>query len=143
MTLSEDQKFREAPPVDNTAHQQAVEELRAYAKRALPTDYLEFLSRCDGGEGFIGEGYFVIDGPKLAVGSNEAHAQFGNPLLFIGSDGGGEGLAFDLREGSWPQIVMAPFIGTDNESCWVPVAPSLADLLAGKFTDEFKVYFSV
>jgi hypothetical protein len=142
MSASESQQFRTVPLGDTPAHQLAVDQLTAYAKRALPDDYVEFILRSNGGEGFIGEAYLVVDGPALAVGTNEAYSQFGDPLLFIGGDGGGEGLAFDLRENGGLRIVMAPLIGTDDQSCWVPVAENFSDLLAGRFTREFEAFLS-
>jgi len=134
--------FRSIAPLDREAHKVALASLLASFQSDLPQDYVEFLTNSDGGEGFFGDHYVVVDGPALALGTNTAHAEFANPIQFIGGDGGGEAIAFDLREGKQFQIVMAPFIGTDDHATWVPMASSFTDLISGNFSPEFRDRFS-
>jgi SMI1 / KNR4 family (SUKH-1) len=80
---------------------------------ALPLGYVEFLRCCNGGEGFIGESCYVIFWRVEEL--KEMNEAFGVPsfaenLLLFGSDGGGEGFAFDTRISPW-KIVQVPFIG--------------------------------
>ncbi|RCS56437.1 SMI1/KNR4 family protein [Parvibium lacunae] len=80
----------------------------------LPTDYKEFLEKANGGEGFIGENYLILwTAEELAQFNNEYEVQDYAPgLVLFGSDGGGEGYAFDARTTPAP-IVQVPFIGMD------------------------------
>ncbi|MDZ4362158.1 SMI1/KNR4 family protein [Brevundimonas sp.] len=140
--MGDPHRFILSTPPDHEAHQAAVASLLAGFARNLPPDYIEFLTKWDGGEGFIGNHYVVVHGPALSQGTNAAHAEFGNPIQFLGGDGGGEAIGFDLREGQQFQLVMAPLIGTDDQSSWVPMASSFTDLMAGNFRPEFLEYFS-
>ncbi len=133
--------FRSVAPLDPSAHKAAVASLLANFPGGLPADYIEFLTNWEGGEGFFGDHYVVVDGPTLAQETNSAHAEFGNPIFFIGGDGGGEGIGFDLRERR-QQIVLAPFVGTNDQAGWVPMATSFTDLISGKFSKEFRDRFS-
>jgi len=68
----------------------------------------------NGGEGFIGENHLILwAAEELAQFNNEYEAQDYAPgLVLFGSDGGGEGYAFDARTIPAP-IVQVPFIGMD------------------------------
>lgn len=78
----------------------------------LPTDYLSLLSYSNGLSGFVGENYLNLYRAEdvQACGLHE-YAPF---FIFIGSDGGGEGYAYDTRSPDMP-IVSVPFIGADSE----------------------------
>lgn len=82
--------------------------------RSLPSDYLQFISEHDGGEGFVGENYLIlwrID--ELATFNREYEVEIYAPgILLFGSNGGGEGYGFDTRETTMP-VVRVPFIGMD------------------------------
>src|SRR4051812_43628903 len=67
----------------------------------LPTDYKLFMSSHDGGEGFIGEQYVILwRGSELIQFNREYEVEKYAPgLLLFGSNGGGEGFAFDMRPG--------------------------------------------
>jgi hypothetical protein len=97
----------------------------------LPSDYVAFLSKFDGGEGMIGEAYVMFWGTGDLPEMNAAYqvAEYAPGLLLIGSDGGGEALAFDMRKTSWP-VVRVPFVGMDL-SCVEPLAPSFNVFLKG------------
>ena len=63
----------------------------------LPTDYVDFLKIANGGEGFIGEGSYLIlwkleNIEKFNI-AYEVH-EYAPGLILVGSDGGGEAFAF-------------------------------------------------
>jgi hypothetical protein len=74
----------------------------------LPTDYVSLLTFSNGLEGFIGENYLMLYSAEdvQAYGVYEDEPFF----VFIGSNGGGEGYAYDTRSPDMP-IVNVPFIG--------------------------------
>jgi hypothetical protein len=87
----------------------------------LPPDYVDFLLSTDGGEGFIGwEGFegkyfqlWKID--ELPDVNIAYHAKEYLPgFLLIGSNGGGDAYAFDMKSGS-NEIHRVPFIGMEEE----------------------------
>jgi hypothetical protein len=91
--------------------------LRAAAPRTLPDSYFAFLSVTNGGEGDLGiePGWFVPWRAEDVLLSNSEYqlAEFAPGLFGFGSNGGGECLAFDLRDVGAGRIVMVPFIGMD------------------------------
>lgn len=63
----------------------------------LPADYLEFISKFNGGEGFIGEAYVImyrIEELEEINKDYEIERYFKNVFIF-GSDGGGMHLAYN------------------------------------------------
>jgi hypothetical protein len=85
---------------------------------ALPPEYIEYLHITNGGVGDLGvePGWFVLWRTEKVVEQNEGYEVRKNvPGFFgIGSNGGGELLAFDARsEQPWP-VVMSPFIPMDE-----------------------------
>lgn len=107
----------------------AIEAAEAALGIAFPDDYRLFLARFGGGEGFVGEHYLVLWTPTELAPFNRDYeiAEYAPGLVAIGSDGGGEGFAFDTRSLPHP-IVMVPFIGmslTDAK----PVAATLSDFM--------------
>jgi len=94
---------------------------------ALPYDYLQFLERHDGGEGFVDENYLILWKAEELVQFNHDYEadQYAPGLILFGSDGGGEAYAFDARTPSMP-IVRVPFIGMDLQS---------ARFVAARFSD--------
>lgn len=82
----------------------------------LPDDYVQFLLRHNGGEGFVGEDSYLIlwRVEELEPFNREYQVKDYCPgLLFIGSSGGGEAYGFDTRTSPW-NIVQVPFIGMEN-----------------------------
>jgi hypothetical protein len=81
-------------------------------QKSLPVDFCEFLQVSNGGEGAIGESYLMLWTVEELGEYNEAYQvdEYAPGLLLFGSDGGGEGYAFDMRTSS-PSIVMIPFVG--------------------------------
>ena len=95
--------------------------------RKLPTDYEQFLREHDGGEGFISSNYLILwKAEQLNAFNREYEVERYAPGLFLfGSDGGGEGYAFDARDVTMP-VVRVPFIGMELR---------YANLIAASFTD--------
>lgn len=79
---------------------------------ALPVGYRDFLTAHNGGEGFVGESYLIIWAAEEVAQFNKEYqvSEYAPGLLLFGSDGSGEGYAFDYREQP-PSIVRVPFIG--------------------------------
>ena len=95
----------------------AIAALRAAAPGALPESYFAFLGVTNGGEGDLGvePGWFVPwRAEDVLLNNIEYQLAESAPGLFgFGSNGGGECLAFDLRDAGAERIVMVPFIGMD------------------------------
>jgi hypothetical protein len=92
----------------------------------LPIDYIAFLQRSDGGEGFVGPNQYIIFwrlGELAAMNKAYEVEKFAPGLFLFGSDGGGEAYAFDTRTSAVP-IVFVPFVGME---------PSLAQVVASTF----------
>jgi hypothetical protein len=101
--------FAPNPPASQDALPRLIE---ATSTDPLPTDYLEFLGRANGGEGFLGKHYASLwRAEELVVFNLEYEVKELAPQLFlIGSNGGGEAYAFD-RSISSPTVFRVPFIG--------------------------------
>ena len=102
-------KFSMNPPADETAIKAAETE----STIRFPSEYRDFLALTNGGEGRIGSsGYAALRRVEDLCAFNKEYQveTYAPGLFFFGSDGGGEGFAFDLRT---PQltIVEVPFIG--------------------------------
>jgi hypothetical protein len=112
------------------AAEESIRSAMASLPRSLPGDYLDFIRTYDGGEGFVGDNYLVLWRVEdLATFNREYEVdQYAPGLLMFGSDGGGEGYAFDTRAAAMP-IVRVPFIGMDLRYAR-PVANTFTDLLA-------------
>ncbi|HJY87081.1 MAG TPA: SMI1/KNR4 family protein [Candidatus Acidoferrales bacterium] len=95
----------------------------------LPEDYVSFLRLHDGGEGFVGQNYLVLFRAKELYQFNQEYesARYAPGLVLFGSDGSGEGYAFDTRSRAQP-IVMVPFVGMDLRYAR-PTASSFTDFL--------------
>jgi hypothetical protein len=91
---------------------------------ALPEDYARFLSDMNGGEGFIGDAYVILWSVETLIELNRSYqvADYAPGLLLIGSDGGGEAFAFDLRT-DVKSIMSIPFVGTGLNAAR-PIAPT-------------------
>ncbi len=104
-------EFTQNPP----ATVEMISEYEVQASVTLPSGYVEFLKRCNGGEGFIGENSYVIfwSVDELASMNEDYEVQEYMPgLLMFGSNGGGEAYGFDTRNPQW-KIVQVPFIGME------------------------------
>lgn len=79
---------------------------------ALPDDYREFLTNFGGCEGFLGKHYLVLWNADQIVPYNVDYEtnKYAPGLLLFGSNGAGEGFAFDLGK-DCSNVVVVPFIG--------------------------------
>ena len=111
------------------APESTIADAEAKLRWALPNDYKELLRNANGGEGFIGENYLILwAAEELAQFNKEYQVQDYAPgLILFGSDGGGEGFAFDTRSSPAP-IVQVPFIGMELNYAR-PVAASFDQFL--------------
>ncbi len=106
------------------AEETAIQALIATAGVTLPPEYIEYLRVTNGGEGDLAAepGWFQIWPAEQVLELNAAYEVRDNLPKFIGigSNGGGELLAFDARsDPPWP-VVMVPFIPMDEaEACIV------------------------
>ncbi len=103
-------------------------ELRRGAPAPLPDAYFEFLARSDGGEGDFGAeqlGWVSFwPSSEVLILNREYDLQTVLPGFFgFASNGGGELIAFDLRENGASPVVMIPFIPMDARES-VLVSPS-------------------
>lgn len=79
-------------------------------KYNLPKDYISFMLKYNGGEGFVGERYFILWPIEDLIIFNEEYEvdKYLEGFFLIGSNGGGEGIGFDLDNFS---LISVPFIG--------------------------------
>lgn len=123
LELSIPSSFQRNAPTDLST----ISEFETRSGTQLPTSYKTFLLEANGGAGFIGENAYAILWPiEDLVELNDAYQidQYARGLLLIGSDGGGEGLALDLRSETMP-VVAVPFVGMSLELV-EPMAASFA-----------------
>jgi SMI1 / KNR4 family (SUKH-1) len=111
----------------------ALDDIEAFEKEtsiALSPEYREFLQVSDGGEGIVGTASYAMlwrVNELLRFNKEYEVAEYAPGLLFFGSNGGGEGFAFDLRVPEKP-IVAVPFIGMDLADA-TPVAETFDGFL--------------
>jgi len=92
--------------------------------RRLPEDYASLLRRHDGLADFVGEAYLDL-WPLPEVVARNADEEPGNYLqeqhpgiLVVGSNGGGECLAYDLRRTPLPVLLVNKLSSGWHEACW-------------------------
>jgi hypothetical protein len=84
--------------------------------KALPAAYVELMSLSNGVEGFVTETTYLVLWPVEQIKElNEAYAiaEFAPGLLLIGSDGGDNGFALDIRHEPM-DVKEVPFIGMSH-----------------------------
>ena len=106
----------------------AVDEIERQESISLPDDYRRLLLDHGAGEGFVGEQYFILwDASEVTQFNIEYESKKYAPgFLLIGSNGGGEGFAYDFRSQERP-VVMLPFVGMSVKAA-VKVSESIAGL---------------
>lgn len=111
------------------AKESAITDAETALQCSLPLDYKEFLEKINGGEGFIGENYLILwTAEELAQFNRDYQVEDYAPgLILFGSDGGGEGYAFDTRIAPM-SIVQVPFIGM-NLAYARAMAPSFSEFI--------------
>lgn len=96
----------------------------------LPDDYKQFLLKMDGGEGFIGDGsYLILWSANELAGFNVEYesASYCPKVLLIGSNGGGEAFGIDIENGEL-HYVQVPFVGMSRSLIEV-VSPTFEGFL--------------
>ncbi len=98
----------------------------------LPADYLEFLSRTNGGAGFLDVQpcYLRIWAAEEVVGNNHDYQmpEYVPGFIGFGDAGGGEFFAFDTRSPQPWRVVSIPFVPMEEASARL-VASSFSELL--------------
>jgi cell wall assembly regulator SMI1 len=110
------------------------EALRAIERNfncALPAEYKQFMTNSGSGEGFVGENYLILWKVDELIQFNGEYEveEYAPGLLLFGSNGGGEGYAFDTRPGEAMKIRIVPFVGMSLEDAKT-VAPTFREFLA-------------
>jgi len=96
----------------------------------LPEDYRALMRRINGGDCDFGEAWIVLDSLEAAVERNTTFNEAGfPPFIFFGSDGGGEGYAWDLRPNRQSRYVAVPFIVPEDEAV-IPCGDTLEEFLS-------------
>ncbi len=82
----------------------------------LPREYREFLEKSNGAEGFVGNNSYACFWPVNELKQlNDAYevGRYAPGYVFVGSDGGGEAIAFDTT--SSMSIVKMLFVGMSRD----------------------------
>ena len=85
-------------------------------RRGLPDDYIEFINKINGGEGFVGTQYLILWRIEEIFDYNFEYQvnELAPGLFLIGSSGGGEGFGYDLSNCQKP-LISVPFIGMNRD----------------------------
>ena len=109
-----------------------IAELTSWSKVQLPAEYLDLLRFGNGGEGPLAlppryfQLYSVRDCIQLFYSSSSVLEQFEN-FIFLGSNGGMETIAFDLRTGPpWCIVMIDPVAGPSSAE---NIAPGMQALI--------------
>ncbi|OLU16543.1 SMI1/KNR4 family protein [Pseudomonas sp. PA1(2017)] len=96
----------------------------------FPTNYIEFLKKHDGGEGFIGENYIIFWKAEELVDFNREYEveKYAPGIFLFASDGAGEGYGFDTENKKMP-IIRLPFVGMYRQYA-NPVADDICSLFS-------------
>ena len=133
-TLSDEELFAEFnanPPASAIS----IERCQANLGLRLPGDYVRFLRKMNGGEGFLGENaYLVLWRAEQLAEMNAGYEvpEVPRELCLIGSNGAGEAFAFDVRTAPHP-IVAIPFLGLEWEDA-ILIATNFRGFLETLFT---------
>jgi hypothetical protein len=124
----EDGRWSPAPP----ATVGAVAALARQSGVALPPDYLDFLARSNGGDGFLSAQpcYLRLWRAEEVIGYNQDYGigEYVPGLFAFGDTGGSAVYAFDTRGPQpWP-VVAVPFVPMEASAA-LPVAGSFGELL--------------
>ena len=96
----------------------------------LPEDYRAVMRRINGGECDFGESWIVLQSLEDAIERNAIFKEAGfPPFIFFGSNGGGEGYAWDLRPGRHSLYVVVTFIVPDDEAA-IPCGDTFEEFLS-------------
>ena len=96
----------------------------------LPQDYVDFLRRHNGGEGYIGDEYVMLWKLEELEEFNRDYEvrEYLPDVLLFGSDGGGETYGFRTSGRPAWDVIKVPFVGMSPEVC---------EKVAGSFSEFF------
>ena len=99
----------------------------------LPLSYLRLLAFSNGGEGPLAKQpyYFQLDSTEITTDAitSGLHDEFFKGFIMIGSNGGGEFIAFDGRKSApWP-VVALDMTNSDIEESILAIAPDFDEFL--------------
>ena len=100
--------------VDAGATESTIEAAENRLSQRLPDDYRTFLKSKNGLEKWYGDVYLSLYTIDQVVELNEIHGHLAHQpeLIHIGSDGGGEAIAFDFRLDP-PTVILVNLVSTD------------------------------
>jgi cell wall assembly regulator SMI1 len=100
--------------VDAGATESAIEAAENRLRQRFPDDYRTFLRSENGLTRWFGDVYLSLYTIEQVVELNEIHGHLAHQpeLIHIGSDGGGEAIAFDFRQNP-PTLILVNFVSTD------------------------------
>ncbi len=118
-------KFAGNPP----ASSETINRCQAGVSFRLPADYVQFLLKMDGGEGFIGKHFLMLWSVEQFVEMNTGtyFVEAAPGLIVFGADGAGEAFGFDTRSAP-PPIVMIPYSGMEWDVA-IMLAPDFSSFL--------------
>jgi hypothetical protein len=129
MILSHDLEWRRVPG----ASVNDLDRLRRASPVQLPEEYLALLAESDGGEGPLPVQplWFQLDPAKVTASAIEggAHEEFFRGFVVIGSNGGGEFVALDVRASPPWQVVAIDMTNIDLVESVRAIAPEFASFL--------------
>ena len=112
------------------ATEQELDDAAAAFGIELPEDYRAVMRRTNGGECDFGESWMVLQSLEAAIERNATFKEAGfPPFIFFGSDGGGDGYAWDLRPERHSRYVVVPFIVPEDEAV-IPCGDTLEEFLS-------------
>jgi hypothetical protein len=97
----------------------------------FPDDYRSVMLRCDGGDIKFGESWVELWSPRDLAERNRSLkiAQFAPGFTYFGSDGAGEGYAWDWRGERHARYVVIPFVSPEPEAA-IPSGNTFEEFLA-------------
>ena len=120
-------------PKAGAAHEELAKLVAASGVR-LPQDYLAFLRLSNGGEGPLSVDplWLVLDSVDTVTDTlaDGTFTEFFPSFVVIGSNGAGEGIAFDFRADGDAGVVYFDMTNTDLAESVRPLAASFTGLLA-------------
>jgi SMI1 / KNR4 family (SUKH-1) len=129
--------------LEGPADARSIDGLMSSLGVALPREYVDFLKKHNGGDGLIGDNYFILwTIEDLGDFNREYQVEiYARGILLFGSSGGGQGYGFDTRSAAMP-IVQVPFIGMAHEYV-EPVASSFSGIFTKNVGQRASARFSV
>jgi hypothetical protein len=100
----------------------ALDEELARAERelgvSLPIDYRAVMLRCDGGETEFGQSWIVLWHARDLAERNQSLrvAEFAPAFTYFGSNGAGEGYAWDWSEKGHAKYLVLPFVSPEADA---------------------------